>query len=74
MLEQAPRNLAVEKSRASLLLEADFNSCHKINFNGRMMTSLEDSSETPQEITRSVTSQDASHLDLSKKNCRCLKH
>ena len=50
MLEKSPGNYTVEKLRALLLLEADFNGLHKINFNGRLMPSLEASSAIPQEI------------------------
>ena len=50
MLESSPGNYTVEKLRALLLLEADFNGLHKINFNGRLMPSLEASSAIPQEI------------------------
>ena len=50
MLEKSPGNLIVEKLRALLLLKADFNGLHKINFNGRLMPCLEDTSSIPQEI------------------------
>ena len=50
MLEKAPGNFTVKKLRALLLLEADFNTLHKINFNGRLMRYLEASSTIPQEI------------------------
>ena len=50
MLEKYPGNLRVEKLRAILLLEADFNGLHKINFNGRLMPRLEATSSIPQEI------------------------
>ena len=50
MLEKAPSNFLVEKLRALLLLEADFNALHNINFNGRLMSSLETSSVMPQKI------------------------
>ena len=40
MLENSTGNLTVEKLRALLLLEADFNGLHKINFNGRLMPHL----------------------------------
>ena len=50
MLEKSPGNLRVEKLRAILLLEADFNGLHKINFNGRLMPRLEATSSIPQEI------------------------
>ena len=39
MLEKSPGNFTVEKFLALLLLEADFNSLNKINFNGTLMPS-----------------------------------
>ena len=67
MLEKSPGNLIVEKLRALLLLEADFNGLHKINFNGRLMPYLEVTSSMPQEIIGDRRSQAATHLALSKK-------
>ena len=61
MLEKAPGNYKVEKIRALLLLEADFNGLHKIHFNGRVMPSLEASLSIPQEIISRI-SQAATHL------------
>ena len=55
------------KLRALLLLEADFNGLHKINFNWRLTPSLEASSSIPQEIIGGRRSQAAIHLALSKK-------
>ena len=49
------------------LLEAYFDALHEINFSGTLMTSLEASSVTPQEIIGSRRSQAATHLALSKK-------
>ena len=48
MLEKDPGNYTVEKLRALLLLESDFNGLHKLNFNGRLVPSLEASSSMPQ--------------------------
>ena len=62
MLEQAPEIFLVEKLRALLLLEADANALHKINFNGRLMNALDTSSAIPQEIIRGRRSQDVTRL------------
>ena len=67
MLEKSPGNFRVEKLRAVLLLEADFNGLHKINFNGRLMPRLEATSSIPQKIIGGRRSQVATHLALSKK-------
>ena len=67
MLEKYLGNFTVEKLRALLLLEADFNGLHKINFNRRLMPSLEASSSMPQEIIGDRRSQATTHLALSKK-------
>ena len=50
-----------------LLLEAYFNTLHKINFNIRIMPFLEASYSTPQKIIGGRRSQDTSNLVLSKK-------
>ena len=50
MLEKDPGNFLVQKLRALLLLEADCNALHKINFNGNLMPSLEASSSMTHEI------------------------
>ena len=67
MLEKAPGNYTVEKLRALLLLEADFNGLHEINFNRKLMPSLQASSSTPQEIIGGRRSQASTHLAMSKK-------
>ena len=67
MLEKAPGNFLVEKFRELLLLEAYFNTLHKINFNGRLRSSLEASSAISQKIIGSRRSQSTTYLDLSKK-------
>ena len=66
MLENSPGNYKVEKLRAFLQLEADFNALHKINFNGRLMTSLKDSSSISQEIMLGIMSQEDAYLAFSK--------
>ena len=48
MLENDPGNFKVENLRTTLLLEVDFNALHKINFNSRLMPSLEASFFIPQ--------------------------
>jgi len=67
VLEKSPGNLRVEKLRAILLLEADYNGLHKINFNGRLMPRLEAMSSILQEIIGGRRSQAATHLALNKK-------
>ena len=66
MLEKTPGNYTVENLRVLLLLYADFNGLNKINFNGRVMPSLEASLSIPQEIISRI-SQAATYLALSKK-------
>ena len=66
MLEEDPSNFWVEKLRALILLEACFNSLNKINFNSRMIPSLEVSSVIPKEIIGDRRSQAATHLASSK--------
>ena len=67
MLEKSPGNFKVDKLRAILLLEADFNGLHKINFNGRLLPRLEATASIPQEIIGGRRSQSATHLALDKK-------
>ena len=67
MLEKPPGNFFVEKLLALLLLETDFNALCKINFNGRLMPTLEISSSIYQEIIGGHRSQAITYLDLSKK-------
>jgi len=43
-------NINVQKLRAILLLEADFNTVHKITFNRRIMPRLEEDNIIPKEI------------------------
>ena len=75
MLEKSPENFLVEKLTVLLFLEEDFNALHKINFNVRLISSLETSTAIPQEIICDRRSQAATHLALSKKtNCVYLKH
>ena len=50
-----------------LFLEADFDTLRKINFNDKLMNSLEASSAIPHKITCGVRLQAAAHLVLSKK-------
>ena len=51
MLEKSPGSINVQKLRAILLLEADFNAIHKIIFNRRVMPRLEVHNDIPCEIT-----------------------
>lgn len=66
MLEKSLSNFLAEKLRAILLLEVDFNALHKINFNSRLMPTLESSSAMTYKIIRGRRSQAATHLALSK--------
>ena len=67
MLEKDPSNLLIKKLRVLLLLEADFNTLYKINFNGMLTPSLEHPSEIPKKIGNK-RSQVSNHLYLRKKN------
>ena len=67
MLEKHHGIFLVEKLRALALLKADFNALHTINFNGRLMPSLESSFAITQEIIGGRRLQAATHLALSKK-------
>ena len=57
----------MQKLRATLLLEADFNALHKIIFNERIMTVLEEKDEILQEIVGRRRTQAATHVALNKK-------
>ena len=50
MLEKVAGNINVQKLRAILLLEADFNALHKIVFNNRLIPKLEEVDAIPVEI------------------------
>ena len=50
MLEKVAGNIDVQKLRAILLLEADFNALHKIIFNNRLIPKLEEAETIPIEI------------------------
>ena len=54
MLEKAPVNFVVEKIRALLLIEENYNALHKITFKGRLLPSLEVLSSTPKDIMGGV--------------------
>ena len=57
MLEKKPGKINVEKLRASLLLEEEFNSLHKIVLNTRVLPQLEAHQLTPKEIIGGRNSQ-----------------
>ena len=67
MLEKALGKILVSKSRAILLLEADFNALHKIIFNGRILPTLENNNLIPAEVLGSRRSQSTIHIVLNKK-------
>ena len=50
MLEKKPGVVRVDKLRAILLLEANFNSINKIIFNTKLIPSIEYSQSIPREI------------------------
>ena len=50
MLEKVAGNVNVQKLRAILLLEADFNALHKIIFNNRLIPNLEVANAIPMEV------------------------
>ena len=50
MLEKVAGNINVQKLRAILLLEADFNAMHKIIFNNRLMPRIEADNAIPMEV------------------------
>ena len=67
ILEKFLGKILVEKLRAMLLLEADFNALHKIIFNGRILPTLERNNIIPSEIIGGGKSQSAPHVALNKK-------
>ena len=67
MLEKVAGNINVQKLRAILLLEADFNALHKIVFNNRLIPKLEEADAIPVKIIGGRRAQAATHLSLSKK-------
>ena len=67
MLEKVASNANVQKLRAILFLEADFNASHKIVFNNRLIPKLEEVDAIPVEIIGGRRAQAATHLALSKK-------
>ena len=50
MLEKVSGNINVQKPRAVLLLEADFNMMQKIIFNNRLNPKLEAANTIPMEV------------------------
>ena len=67
MLEKVEGNINVQKLRAILLLEADFNAIHKIIFNNRLIPTLEVANAIPMEVIGGRRAQSATHLELDKK-------
>ena len=67
MLEKVAGNINVQKLRAILLLETDFNAMHKIIFNNRLIPSIEADKAIPMEVIGDGRSQVATHLALNKK-------
>ena len=67
MLAKVAGNVNVQKLRAILLLEADFNAMHKIIFNNRLIPELEATDAIPPEVIGGRRTQAATHLALNKK-------
>ena len=67
MLEKSAGDANVQKLRAILLLEADFNAMHKIIFNNRLIPNIEAVNAILMEIIRGRRSQAATQLALDKK-------
>ena len=67
MLEKSAGDVNVQKLRAILLLEADFNAIHKIIFNSRLILSIKAANAIPMEVIGGRRSQAATHLALDKK-------
>ena len=64
ILEKVAGNVNVQKLRAILLLEADFNALHKIIFNNRLIPNLDINNAIPMEAIGSRRAQSATHLAL----------
>ena len=67
MLEKKPGVVRVDKLRAILLLEADFNGINKIIFNTKLIPSIEHSQSIPREIIGGRRAQLAIQLTVNKK-------
>ena len=67
MLEKSAGNFNVQKLRAILLLEADFNAAHKIIFNNRLVPNIEAVNSIPIEVIGGRRIQAATQLALDKK-------
>ena len=67
ILEKIAGNVQVQKLRAILLLEADFNAMHKIMFNNRLIPNIEAMNAIPMEVIGGKWSQVATHFALDKK-------
>ena len=67
MLEKKPGVVRVNKLRAILLLEADFNGINKIIFNTKLIPSIEHSQSILREIISSRRAQLAIQLTVNKK-------
>ena len=66
ILEKLISNVGIQKLRATLLLEADFNTLHKIMFNNRLIPTLEVGKAMLIEVKGRRRSKAATHLVLSK--------
>ena len=67
MLEKSAGNVNIQKLRAILLLEADFNAIHKIIFNSRLIPSIKAANAILMEVIGGRRSQAATYLALDKK-------
>ena len=66
MLEKIPNNISVNKLRAILLLETDFNVANKIIFNTCMIPQMERWNEIPREIVGRRRSLSAIYIAINK--------
>ena len=67
MLEKSAGDVNIQKLRAILLLEADFNAMDKIIFNSSLIPSIEAANAIPIEVIGDRRSQVATYLALDKK-------
>jgi len=67
MLEKEKGNINMEKLRAILLLEADFNRLNKIIYNSRVILALEKRGDILFEVIGGRRSQSSTHVALNKK-------
>ena len=67
MLEKEAGNINMDKLRAILLLEVDFNALNKIVFNGRVILRIKIAKTIPYEVIGRRRGQSSLHVALNKK-------